>query len=159
MHNFLKNFPMNSLKLVLPSIFLIFFIQWGYADPYVMDESYKVEEYIYGLNFPTSFLFVDNDILVLEKNSGDIRLIRGGVLEPFPVLHFDVETGKEAGLLGITQSDSSIYVYFTTKLDEKGEVLVNQIWKYNWNGKSLTDGKLVKQLSAGLKNKEHNGEP
>jgi len=156
MRYFITYLPLNKIKIVLPLVFIVFFIQWAYAEPYVIDENYVVENYISGLNFPTSFLFVENDILVLEK-AGKIRLVRGGVLEPNPVLHLKIDNRGEGGLLGITQNDSSVYVYYTIKLDEKGEILVNQISKYQWNGTNLIDGKIVKQLPAGLKTHEHNG--
>jgi glucose/arabinose dehydrogenase len=39
-----------------------------------------------GLSSPTSMAFVDNNIiLVLEKNSGEVRLVSNGILQEEPV--------------------------------------------------------------------------
>ena len=122
----------KSIKYVFPIIFLAFFIQYGFAEPYVVDENFLVEKYVSGLNYPSAILFIDDDILVLEKNTGNIRLIHDDKLEPNPILNVKVDNRKEGGLLGITKSGPSIYIYYTTSLDENGENLVNQIWKYTW---------------------------
>lgn len=52
----------------------------------------KIELVTEGLSFPTSISFVDDDkILVLEKNTGLVRLISDGVLQEKPVLKLPVE--------------------------------------------------------------------
>jgi glucose/arabinose dehydrogenase len=52
------------------------------AAPSLKDSSLKVELVTDGLNSPTSMAFVeDNKILVLEKNSGEIRLVLDGILQ------------------------------------------------------------------------------
>jgi aldose sugar dehydrogenase len=62
----------------------------------------KIELVTEGLSFPTSISFVDDDkILVLEKNTGLVRLISDGVLQEKPVLKLAVDTKAERGLLGI----------------------------------------------------------
>jgi aldose sugar dehydrogenase len=62
----------------------------------------KIELVTEGLSFPTSISFVDDDkILVLEKNTGLVRLISDGVLQEKPVLKLPVDTKAERGLLGI----------------------------------------------------------
>jgi glucose/arabinose dehydrogenase len=46
----------------------------------------KIELVTEGLSFPTSISFVDDDkILVLEKNTGLVRLTSDGVLREKPV--------------------------------------------------------------------------
>jgi hypothetical protein len=58
-----------------------------------------------GLSSPTSMAFIDNNnILVLEKNSGEVRLVSNGILQKVPVLNLDVDTTTLTccrGLLGI----------------------------------------------------------
>ena len=58
-----------------------------------------------GLSSPTSMTFMnENNILVLEKNSGDVRLVTDGVLKAEPVLHLEVDNTTLTccrGLLGI----------------------------------------------------------
>src|SRR6266487_5534444 len=44
--------------------------------PSVKDNSLKVEQVTNGLSIPTSMAFIDNiNILILEKNTGHVRLI------------------------------------------------------------------------------------
>ena len=148
---------LNKLFLLLSIISVVIFTPLAYSEPYVVDENFVVEKYVSGLNFPSSFLFLDDDILVLEKNTGKIRIIENGQLQPESVLQIEVDNRKEGGLLGITKSGPFVYLYYTTALDNNKENPVNQIWKYNFDGKSLTNGKLVKQMPAGLIINEHNG--
>ena len=49
--------------------------------PIIKDQNFTVEEFISGLDWPTTMTFVGNDILVLEKNKGNVRLVRDGILE------------------------------------------------------------------------------
>ena len=58
-----------------------------------------------GLSFPTSMAFVDDSkILVLEKNTGLLRLISHRVLQDKPVLSLPIDNRAERGLLGIAVS-------------------------------------------------------
>src|SRR5213593_2267254 len=73
-----------------------------------------------GLSFPASFRFApDGRIFFTEKNTGNIRIIQNGTLEPTPFAGLTVATdGLEQGLLGIElspsfQSDGFVYVYHT----------------------------------------------
>src|SRR6266516_7683125 len=68
----------------------------------------KIELVTEGLSSPTSMAFVDdNKILVLEKNTGLVRLISDGVLQKLPVLKLPVDTKGERGLLGIAVMDNN----------------------------------------------------
>jgi glucose/arabinose dehydrogenase len=70
--------------------------------PSVKDNSLKVEQVTNGLYFPTSMAFIDNNnILVLEKNTGHVRLISNGIMQNQPVLKVKVNSENELGLLGI----------------------------------------------------------
>jgi len=76
--------------------------QGQYALPLIKDNSLKLEQVISGLSFPTSMAFIDNNnILVLEKDTGHVRLISNGVMENEPVLRVKVNSENERGLLGI----------------------------------------------------------
>jgi aldose sugar dehydrogenase len=67
----------------------------------------KIELVTEGLSYPTSMAFVDdNKILVLEKNTGLVRLISDGVLQSLPVLKLPVDINGERGLLGIAVLDN-----------------------------------------------------
>jgi len=68
----------------------------------------KIELVTEGLSSPTSMTFVDdNKILVLEKNTGLVRLITDGVLQKLPVLKLPVDSKGERGLLGIAVMDNN----------------------------------------------------
>src|SRR5688500_11656577 len=66
----------------------------AHAQPIFKDSNLEaqlvVEE---GLSSPTSMAFVDNNkILVMEKNSGEVRLVSDGILQEEPVLKLEVDT-------------------------------------------------------------------
>lgn len=51
----------------------------------------KVELVVGALSSPTSMAFVDSQsIIVLEKNSGEVRLVSNGELKEEPILKLDV---------------------------------------------------------------------
>jgi glucose/arabinose dehydrogenase len=98
--------------------------------------------------------FVGDDILILQKNDGMVRLIQDGVLQDEPVLDVNVNSIGEKGMLGITSVDSSVYLYFTEANEDGGESLGNRIYKYEWTGDSLINPILLKELPS---NVSHNG--
>src|SRR6476469_2566318 len=56
--------------------------------------------------------------LFFTEKTGSVRLIVNGLLQPTPVMHFDVDTCSERGLLGITldpafADNHFVYVYYT----------------------------------------------
>ena len=60
-------------------------------DPILKDQDYVVEKFVSGIeNSPTTMAFVGDDILVLQKTDGKVRLIRDGVLQVDPVLDVNV---------------------------------------------------------------------
>lgn len=117
-----------------------------------------------GLSHPTSVAFVDSaTILVAEKDSGKIRKISGGVLEDESVLRVNVNSTGELGLLGIavlnkerqestdiiTDCNCSVFIYFTQDNDNgNNNNPRNVIYKYDWDGESLTNPKLLVDLPA-----------
>ena len=84
------------------------------AEITIRDQSIYVEEFVSGLDWPVMIAFSGNDILVLEKNSGNIRLIKNGELQNEPILKVDVSVSLEEGLLGILMKNSTVYLHFTT---------------------------------------------
>jgi aldose sugar dehydrogenase len=61
--------------------------------------------------------FVDNNTkLVLEKNSGEVRLVSNGILQEEPVLKLEVDTTTLTccrGLLGIANIENEVFLYLT----------------------------------------------
>jgi len=126
-----------------------------FGEPILKDPAFEVEKYVTGLNLPTSIEFVDEGILVLQRSDGVIYLIKEGVIQDTPVLDVNVSIiGGGHGLLGITTLDSTIYVYFTESDRDGGDAIANRIYKYDWDGSSLKNQTLVKELPTGLL---HNG--
>ncbi|MEC4847616.1 MAG: PQQ-dependent sugar dehydrogenase [Nitrosarchaeum sp.] len=121
----------------------------------VSDNNFKVEEFVTGLNQPTQMAFIGNDLLVLEKNQGKVRLVREGILQPEPVLDVEVGTNNESGLLGIAVLDSTVYLYFTESEKDGGQTFANNVYAYTWDGNTLNNPILINTLSS--ESSWHNG--
>ena len=68
--------------------------------PSLSDPNLKIESVATGFDFPTGIAFWYNDILLLEKNTGIVyRIIDGNITNP--VIHLNVSSKDERGLLGI----------------------------------------------------------
>lgn len=117
--------------------------------PVIRDSNYIVEEFVSGLDWPTTMTFVDNDIIVLEKNSGNVRLIKNGKLLDESIKQFNVNFIAERGLLGVISSDSTVYFYLTEKNSTSNSILGNRIYKADWNGEKLENFSLIKNLPFG----------
>jgi glucose/arabinose dehydrogenase len=128
------------------------------AQPVLNDPTLMVTEVVSGLNFPTSMAFIgSNDILVLEKDTGTVRRVLNGVLQPNPVLDVNVDTADipgvftvdEQGLLGIAvhpnfSTNHYVYLFFTESglnQDTQGDSAIgNRVYRYEWDG---TNGVLI----------------
>jgi aldose sugar dehydrogenase len=121
----------------------------------IYDSDYIVEEFVTGLRQPTTMTFVGEDILVLEKNLGHVKLIRDGILFPEPILDFEVSSTNEAGLLGIISNNNDVYIFVTEAESDGGQPTGNNIYHYSWNGDALIDQKLINTLSS--ESSWHNG--
>jgi aldose sugar dehydrogenase len=135
----------TSLTLILLVNTLTFFspfIQTIYAQPSVSDTGLNIEAAIDGLSSPTSMVFLDNNILVLEKE-GSVRLVSDGVLREEPVLQLPVNSENERGVLGVAfdKDSNSVFLYYT-----EADPLRNRIYKYQWNGQSLVNPTLLLDL-------------
>src|SRR5919106_1523585 len=65
------------------------------------DPDLQVTEIAAGLEAPTTMAFIGaNDLLILQKNDGQVRRVRNGTLLPDPVLDVAVDGASERGLLG-----------------------------------------------------------
>ena len=119
------------------------------TSPQITDYNMKIEVVGTGINDLTTFAFVGNDILYLEKTNGDVRLIRDGKIEKEQILHFDVYKTAESGLLGITTKDEFVYLYVSEPLDDEGKIpKENNIYRFLWNGEELIEKKLVNSLPS-----------
>ena len=102
-----------------------------------------------------AFLAPD-DFLVLQKDNGNVRRVRNGILQPDSVLVVAVNTRSERGLLGIAMDPSFpelpyIYLYYTesntgSDTSTQDNVIGNRIYRYTWDGETLTNPILIIDL-------------
>jgi glucose/arabinose dehydrogenase len=116
------------------------------AGPIINYPNLKVETVFKGLKIPTSMAFLGpNDILVLEKNSGNVLRIMDGHLIKQPLLHVNAATQfLEWGLLGIAiskqpnsasddgsgQVSTYVFVYYTKSTANPRVSAGNHLYRY-----------------------------
>ncbi len=126
-----------------------------FAEPSLNVQDLVVEKYVSNLCcMITTMTFVGDDILILQKSDGQVRLIQNGILQIEPVLDVNVNSVGEKGMLGITSVDSFVYLYFTESEKDGGDALGNRIYKYEWTGEKLINPILLEELPS---NVSHNG--
>ena len=124
----------------------------------ILDPNLEVTPFLNtGLNQPIGIVFLSaNDLLVLEKASGQVKRVTNGVIQPNPVLDLAVNSNSERGLLSLAlhpnfPATPFVYVRWTessTGIDstQVAEVplLGNRVDRYSWNGNSLVfDSNLI----------------
>src|SRR5919197_1650294 len=126
------------------------------------NKSLRVELVAEGLSSPTSMAFVgdnnNNNILILEKAKGTVRLVSNASLKDEPILKVNVDAKGERGLLGVAtkiQHNSNrlsnsngitdVFLYYT-----EADPLRNRIYQYQLkNGNiKLVNPKLILDLPA-----------
>jgi aldose sugar dehydrogenase len=123
----------------------------------VHDPTLRVTEVVGGLNAPTAMAFIGiDDLLVLQKNDGQVRRVINGVLQPAPVLDVAVDQTSERGLLGIAvhpafPSAPWVYLYYTESgsgADSAGSPapVGNRLYRYRWDGNALVEPTLILNL-------------
>jgi len=140
-------------------------------EPTIVDpnSNLKIEKYVGGLEFPSGMAFLGpDDILVLEKNSGQVRRVVNSTVLEEPVLDVSVATKDERGLLGIAVSKDSqnnatfVFLYYTESSRDGDDgtdginPLGNRLYRYEFVGGKLVNGKLLLDLPA-KEASHHNG--
>lgn len=118
--------------------------------PTVVDKHLDVRSVVGGLVTPITMAFVgENDILVLEKNTGQVKRVVNGTVQN-TVLDLAVNSASERGLLGIAlhpefPTNPGVYLYWTesTTGDDSNvlsntPLLGNRVDRFVWNGSALT---------------------
>jgi len=130
----------------------------SYSNITIIDPSLTFRPIASGFEFPTGMDFLDqNDILVIEKNTGNVKRIQNGVKLKEPLLHVNVANMSERGLLGIaafqkqnkngTSIFSYIFLYFTeTNGKDDQRILGNRLYRYEFVNNSLINPKLLLDL-------------
>ena len=131
------------LLLLIP-----FFINNVYAEPTLENLNYSVEKFVDNLSFPTTIGFVDDKIIVLEKNSGKVKLIQNGIIQETPLLDYNVDglLSGETRLLGILVDKNLVYIYVTEAESDGGKQIANRIYQYTWDGNFLINEKLIHEF-------------
>jgi glucose/arabinose dehydrogenase len=89
--------------------------------PELLDQRLSLRVAVSGLAAPTSIAFIGpRDLLVLEKNSGQVRRVLNGTLLAQPVLDLAVNNASERGLLGIAvhpdfPRDRGVYLFWSCR--------------------------------------------
>jgi glucose/arabinose dehydrogenase len=120
------------------------------ANPTVVDPNLDVRTVVAGLDQPTTMAFLDdNDFLILEKASGQVKRVVNGTVQSV-VLDLAVNSGSERGLLGIAlhpnfPTTPYVYLYWTesstgadTTVLSETPLLGNRVDRFVWNGTTLT---------------------
>jgi aldose sugar dehydrogenase len=123
------------------------------SGPVLHDDRLALELVAEGLDSPTSMRFLDDgSILVLEKNSGQVRVVLDGKLLEEPVIQVEAATDAEQGLLGIAiwnekNDTTSVFLYLTESYENKTRNLVYK-YIYDENKKTLENKTLVLDLPS-----------
>lgn len=120
-------------------------------EPTLNDPNLQIETIVEGLSWPTSMAFIDNNnILVLEKEKGTVRLVSNGTLQETSVLEVDVNSRSERGLLGIAIINNDTVFLYYTESSQDGDQLRNRVYKYQWNDEKglLVNPTLILDLPA-----------
>jgi len=137
-------------------------------EPVLSNPDLKAELVFKGIKFPSSMAFLGpNDILLLQKDNGTVDRIVNGRMLPHPLLHVNVATEAERGLLGIAVSrikstnstrptTTYVFLYYTesgggkTGDDTTAGVkpLGNRLYRYELINDKLVNPKLLLNLPA-----------
>jgi glucose/arabinose dehydrogenase len=95
--------------------------------PTVNDPNLQVQLVIANLSSPSQMEFLGpNDILILEKNTGQVKRIVNGVMLAEPLLDVPVATLVERGMLGMAiakheNGPTYVFLYYTLAAEEDGD--------------------------------------
>ena len=148
--------------------------------PKLYNPNLKVELVTSGLKYPTTMAFVGkDDLLIVEKNNGQVKRLVNGTLLDKPLLDLNVANKMERGLLGIAVANQTseienitktfVYFYYTQSTEDGNDEcsgatecnvdtnpLGNRIYKYEWTGDNLINKTLILDLPVGP-GADHNG--
>lgn len=125
------------------------------AQPSTNNPDFSAELLADGLSSPTGIAFLDNNNMLMLEKEGAVRLVSNGQVQPAPVLQLEgVQSNNERGLLGIEVVGSDVFLYVTENgaqvegIPTEGDVR-NRVYRYTWDGSSLTNPQLLLDVPAG----------
>jgi glucose/arabinose dehydrogenase len=118
----------------------------------ILDPSLQVTTLLNsGITQPIGIVFLaENDFLVLEKASGQVKRVVDDVVQPVPVLDLAVNSASERGLLAMAlhpdfPDTPQVFIRWTesstgadTNVTANVPVLGNRVDRFIWNGSTLT---------------------
>lgn len=124
------------------------------------DPDLTADPLVTGLSLPIVMAFIgSNDFLVCEKDSGLVKRVIDGVVQPDAVLDLAVENLDEQGLLGIAvhpqfPATNWVYLYYTassTTNDTTGDFSSgNLVRRFEWDGSLLVNPLALLDLPGGV---------
>jgi glucose/arabinose dehydrogenase len=128
----------------------------------VLDPNLQVGIWSSGvLTQPIGIVFIGpGDAFVLEKASGIVKRVIGGVVQATPVLDLAVNSASERGLLSLAlhpnfPSTPDVFIYWTesstgsdTNVTANVPLLGNRVDRFTWNGSALAFAQNLVQLRA-----------
>jgi glucose/arabinose dehydrogenase len=127
----------------------------------MVDPSLAVAPYVTGLSQPIGVVFLGaDDLLVLEKATGRVRRVIGGVVQPTPVLDLAVNSNSERGLLSMALGPNfpgapDVFIFWTESSSGVDSSVVtdvallgNRVDRFVWNGTSLVFAQNLIRLRA-----------
>src|SRR5947208_5572192 len=154
---------MRKMKSILIACILSLGIAMADSIPVtVLDPNLEVTTFIgSGLSQPIGIVFIGpNDAFVLEKASGQVKRVIGGVIQPTPVLDLAVNSNSERGLLSLVlhpnfPSTPFVYIRWTESSTGADSTVVtevpllgNHVDRFIWNGSTLTMDRNLIQLRS-----------
>ncbi len=121
------------------------------------DPDLVVETVVTGLSRPTTMAFLTSeDLIVLQKNNGQVRRVQNGILQAAPALDVNVNYRSERGLLGVALApmfsiNSYVYLYYTESstgkdTNNQNDAFGNRVYRYTWDGEAFIDPNLILDL-------------
>jgi glucose/arabinose dehydrogenase len=126
-----------------------------------------------GTTQPIGIVFLEqDDFLILEKASGQVKRVIGGVVQATPVLDLNVNSFSERGLLSLVlhpdfPDEPFMYVRWTesstgadSDVDLEVPLLGNRVDRFRWDGATLTaDSNIIKMRALQTDNIAVTGHP
>lgn len=127
----------------------------------MLDANLEATVYASGFTQPIGMVFLGpDDMFVLEKASGKVQRVIGGVIQATPALDLAVNSNSERGLLSLVldpafPDNPSVYIRWTessTGLDTgvalETPLMGNRVDRFTWDGSTLTMANNVIRLRS-----------
>ena len=154
-----------SIVFSLPTVEDFLFISaeplrdnYTHSYPSIKNHNFTVEVITSDIVFPTAMHFLNDTILVLEKNSGMVKSIVNGETQSVPLFQTSVLNQSERGMLGIAsvkdKMNTKVYLFFTE--EGQDDDAHNRLYRYDLVKNKLIHPELILDL-PGEPGARHNG--